>query len=80
MTVNNPDFWSGVAAMCVVGLIYFGGETIRDELQEIDQSPWRWGNKPRRMREPATWGTHLVLGPSAMLLAGFTTNMLLRFG
>lgn len=73
-------FWAGIIPLCLVGLIYFGGEAIRDEFKIDNQKPWRWGDAQRRAPKQATWGTHTALSVATFLLVIFAIGILRRIG
>ncbi len=77
--LSAQEFWIAVIPICVIGLIYFGGEAIRDELKISNKNPWRWGDKQRRNSDEATWGTHLVIAPVCLFIAGLAVRLLLKW-
>lgn len=82
MTIHSltaQEFWIAIIPICVVGLIYFGGEAIRDEFKISNEKPWRWGDPQRRGSDGATWGTHFVIAPVCLFIAGLTVRLLLRW-
>lgn len=80
MSLSFHELWTAIIPLCLVGLIYFGGEALRDEIKIENQKPWRWGDKPRRAPHEATWGTHTALGVATFLLVIFSINMLRLLG
>lgn len=78
MTLTAHEFWVGVIPICVVGLLYLGGEAIRDEFKISDAKPWRWGDAHRRAPSPVTWASHFALGPATVLLVIFVIGLLRR--
>lgn len=79
MSLSWQEAWAWIIALCVVGLIYLGGEALRDELNIKDKKPWRWGDAQRRGSEEATWGTHFVIAPVCLFIAGITVRLILRW-
>lgn len=77
MTLTWTEIWAAVIAICAVGMIYLGGEALRDELNIKDKKPWRWGDPQRSGSEEATWGTHLVIGPVCLFIAGLSVRLML---
>lgn len=80
MTLSFHEFWTAVIPLCLVGLIYLGGEAIRDEFKISNDKPWRWGDARRRAPQEATWGSHTALGVATALLVIFAINILRRIG
>lgn len=78
MSLSWHETWAWIIAICVVGLIYLGGEALRDEFKISDKKPWRWGDPQRRGSEGATWGTHLVIAPVCLFIAILTIRLALR--
>lgn len=78
MTLSWSETWASITIICVVGLIYLGGETLRDDLKINSITPWRWGDKPRKGSEEATWGTHLVIAPVCLFISVLTIRLILR--
>lgn len=78
MSMTDQTLWAGIVALCVTGLIYFGGEAIRDEYKINGQKPWRWGDAHRRAPKEATWGSHLALGVATFMLVIFVIGILKR--
>jgi len=78
VTLSLHEFWISIIGVCVVGLIYFGGEAIRDEFKISNQKPWRWGDAHRRAPSEATWGSHTALGVATVMLVIFTISILRR--
>lgn len=78
MTLSANEFWTSVIGVCVVGLIYFGGETLRDDIKISNTKPWRWGDARRRAPSEATWGTHTALSVATVMLVIFTIGILHR--
>lgn len=79
MTLTWQETWAAIIAVCVVGLIYLGGEALRDEFKVSDKKPWRWGDPQRRGSEEVTWGTHLVMAPIFLFIAGLSIRLILRW-
>jgi len=77
MTLSWTEGWASIVLICFVGLVYFGGETLRDDLKISTQKPWRWGDEQRRGGEEATWGTHLVIAPVCMFITVLTIRLML---
>ena len=78
MSLSLHEISIAVIALCIVGLIYLGGEAIRDEFKINNQKPWRWGDAHRRAPLPATWGSHIVLSFPTLLLVIFIIGILRR--
>lgn len=78
MSLSWTEIWAAVAAMCAVGMLFLGGEALRDEFKLSNQSPWRWGDSQRRGDKEATWGSHLVLAPVCLSIALLIIQATLR--
>jgi len=76
--LTSQEFWTAVIPICVVGLIYFGGEAIRDEFKISNEKPWRWGDEHRRASKEPTWASHFALAPATLLLVIFAIGLLRR--
>lgn len=79
MTLSWQEGWMAIIALCVVGVIFLGGEALRDEFKASDKKPWRWGDAQRRGNEEATWGTHLVMAPVCLFIAGLSIRLILQW-
>lgn len=79
MTLTWHETWTAIIAICVVGAIYLGGEALRDEFKVSDKKPWRWGDAQRHGSEEVTWGTHLVMAPIFLFIAGLSIRLILRW-
>ncbi len=79
MTLSWHEGWSFVIGLCVVGLLFFGGEALRDEFKISKEKPWRWGDPQRRESDGATWGTHFVIAPVCLFIAGIAVRLFLRW-
>lgn len=77
--LTSQEFWIGVIPLCVVGLIYFGGDVLREFISEDHRTAFRWGDAQRRTREPATWGAHLVIAPVCLFIAGLALRLILKW-
>lgn len=77
MTLTWQEGWTAVIALCVIGIVFLGGEAIRDELNNHHEKPWRWGDPQRRACDEATWGSHLVIGPVCLFVAGLSVRLIL---
>ena len=78
MSLSFHELWTAVIPLCLVGLIYFGGEAIRDEFKISNEKPWRWGDAHRRAPSEATWGSHTALSVATIMLVIFTIGILRR--
>ncbi len=79
MTLSWSEGWAATIAVCVVGLVYFGGEALRDDFKIDNEKPWAWGDQQRRGKDEVTWGTHLVIAPVCLFIAGLAVRLLLRW-
>jgi len=77
--MSAQEFWSSVIALCTVGLFYFLRDVLDEWRGEETEAPWRWGDKARRRRPPATWwASHLTLAPLTFLAVIFAIGLLRR--
>jgi hypothetical protein len=75
--LTHQEFWTGIIALCVVGLAYFGQDAARDEV--IDRvNNWRWGDEYRRPKKPPTWGSHGNCAFSATVIVSIALCAILR--
>ena len=79
MNLSWHETWAFIIGLCVVGILFFGGEALRDEFKISNDKPWCWGDPQRRGSDGATWGTHFVIAPVCLFIAGLTVRLLLRW-
>ena len=79
MTLSWQEGWMAIIALCVVGVIFLGGEALRDEIAIDDKKPWRWGDRPRRAKGEVTWGSHFVMAPVCLFIAGLAIRLILQW-
>lgn len=75
-SMSSAEFWSALVALSAVGVAYFGQDAIRDELVD-GASPWRWGQKYRRPKEGASWGSHWNCAFGALICSCISISILL---
>lgn len=64
----DAEFWGFVIALCTLGVLYFGGEIVREWHKEM-RAAYRWGETPRRAPPEVHWAcSHEFLACCVALL------------
>lgn len=75
--LTSNEFWASIVALCAVGLLYFGLDTLKDDPPEQDAA-WRWGEAYRRPKPEPTWGKHGNCACAAALMVSVTLGAMMH--